>query len=47
MHLWSQDFESVSEYSYAIFRITSQLELFGENITSDDMLKNVIHFLWN
>jgi gag-polypeptide of LTR copia-type/Zinc knuckle len=39
MHLRLQDFKSVSEYNSAVFRITSQLRLCGENITDYDMLE--------
>ena len=39
MHLRLQDFKSVSEYNSAIFRISSQLQLFGEKITDEDMLE--------
>ncbi|XP_051150310.1 uncharacterized protein LOC127264807 [Andrographis paniculata] len=34
-----QDFKSVTEYNSAIFRITSQLNLCGENITDGDMME--------
>ena len=39
MHLRLQDFKSVSEYNSTIFRISSQLQLCGEKITDEDMLK--------
>lgn len=39
MHLRLQDFKSVSEYNSAMFKITSQLKLCGENVTDDDMLE--------
>ena len=39
MHLRLQDFKSVSEYNSAMFKISSQLKLCGENITDDDMLE--------
>ncbi|KAA3465828.1 hypothetical protein EPI10_000966 [Gossypium australe] len=39
LHLILQDFKSMSEYNLAIFRITSQLKLCGENITDEDMLE--------
>ena len=39
MHLRLQDFKTVSEYNYAMFRITSQLTLCGERITNEDMLE--------
>jgi len=38
MHLRLQDFKTVSEYNFAMFRITSQLTLYGERITDEDML---------
>ena len=34
-----QDFKSVHEYNSALYRITSQLKLCGENITDEDMLE--------
>ena len=39
MHLRLQDFKSVSEYNFALFKISSQLKLCGENITEEDMLE--------
>ncbi|XP_076929018.1 uncharacterized protein LOC143593201 [Bidens hawaiensis] len=39
IHLRLQDFKSISEYNSAIFGITSQLILCGENITGKEMLK--------
>ena len=33
MHLRLQDFKSISEYNSALFKISSQLKLYGENIT--------------
>ena len=39
LHLRLQDFKSVSEYNSALFKISSQLKLFGENITDEDMLE--------
>lgn len=39
MHLRLQDFKTVSEYNSALFRITSQLKLCGENVTDEDMLE--------
>ncbi|KAL5574125.1 hypothetical protein UlMin_023722 [Ulmus minor] len=33
MHLWLQDYKTVSEYNSAMFRITSQLKLCAETIT--------------
>ena len=39
MHLRLQDFKSVSEYNSALFKISSQLKLCGENITEEDMLE--------
>ena len=45
LHLRLQDFKSVSEYNSALFNISSQLKLCGENITDEDMLeKNFYHF---
>ncbi|XP_019250917.1 PREDICTED: uncharacterized protein LOC109229823 [Nicotiana attenuata] len=38
-HLRLQDFESISEYNSAMFRIISQLKLCGDNITDHDMLE--------
>ena len=39
MHLRLQDFKSVNEYNYALFKISSQLKLCGEKITDEDMLE--------
>ncbi|CAN4115389.1 unnamed protein product [Withania somnifera] len=39
LHLRLQDFKSVSEYNSAMFRITSQMQLCGENISDADMLE--------
>ena len=37
--IFLQDFKSVSEYNSAVFKITSQLKLCGENVTDEDMLE--------
>ena len=42
MHLRLQDFKSVSEYNSALFKISSQLKLCGENITEEDMLEKTV-----
>ena len=39
LHLRLQDFKSVGEYNSALFQISSQLKLCGENITDADMLE--------
>ena len=39
LHLRLQNFKSVSEYNSALFQISSQLKLCGENITYADMLE--------
>jgi hypothetical protein len=39
LHLRLQDFKSVCDYNSAIFKITSQMKLCGENITDKDMLE--------
>ena len=39
MHLRLQDFKTVSEYNSALFKISSQLKFYGENITEEDMLE--------
>ena len=39
LHLRLQDYKSVSEYNSAMFKITSQLKLCGENISDNDMLE--------
>nr|XP_017239229.1 PREDICTED: uncharacterized protein LOC108212006 [Daucus carota subsp. sativus] len=39
LHLRLQDYKSVSEYNSAMFKITSQLKLCGENVTDKDMLE--------
>ncbi|CAN6687393.1 unnamed protein product [Malus baccata var. baccata] len=38
-HLRIQDFKTVAEYNSAMFRIISQLKLYGETITKEDMLE--------
>ncbi|XP_070048902.1 uncharacterized protein [Nicotiana tomentosiformis] len=40
-HLRLQDFNSISEYNYTIFRITSKLKLCGDTITDYDMLEKM------
>ncbi|XP_076939715.1 uncharacterized protein LOC143608596 [Bidens hawaiensis] len=39
VNLRFQDFQSISEYNSAMFRITSQLILCGQNITDEDMME--------
>ena len=39
MHSRLQDFKPVSEYNSALFKISSQLKLCGDNITEEDMLE--------
>ena len=39
IHLRLQDFKSISEYNSSMFKIISQLKLWGENITDHDMLE--------
>jgi hypothetical protein len=41
IHLRLQDFKSVGEYNFTIFRITSELKLCGEKITDEDMLVKI------
>ncbi|XP_070031277.1 uncharacterized protein [Nicotiana tomentosiformis] len=38
-HMRLQDFKYVSEYNFAMFRITSKLKLCGDSITDYDMLE--------
>ena len=38
-HLRFQDYSSVTEYNFAMFRITSQMNLCGEKVTQDMMLE--------
>ena len=35
IHLRLQDFKTISEYNFVVFKITSQLKLCGENITDE------------
>ncbi|XP_049400054.1 uncharacterized protein LOC125864183 [Solanum stenotomum] len=42
IHLRFQDFKTVIEFNYVIFRITSQMKLCGETIKDEDMLKNTL-----
>ena len=39
MHLRLQDFKTVSEYNFALFKISSRLKLCGEKIMDEDMLE--------
>ena len=39
MHLRLQDLKTISEYNFALFKISSQLKLCGEKITEEDMLE--------
>ena len=41
MHLRLQDFKSINEYNSALFKISSQLKLCGDNITEEDMLEKM------
>ena len=41
MHFRLQDFKTVSEYNYAIFKISSQLKLCRENNTDEDLLEKI------
>jgi hypothetical protein len=44
IHLRLQDFKFVGEYNSVMFRITSELKLYGEKIIDEDMLeKNIFH----
>ncbi|XP_070662295.1 uncharacterized protein [Malus domestica] len=38
-HLRIQDFKTVAKYNSTMFRISSQLKLYGETITEEDMLE--------
>ncbi|XP_048444577.1 uncharacterized protein LOC125479376 [Pyrus x bretschneideri] len=39
LHLRIQDFKSVAEYDFIMFRISSQMKLYGETITKEDILE--------
>ena len=39
IQLQLQDFKSVSDYNSALFKISSQLKLCGENVSNKDMLE--------
>ena len=39
MHLRLQDLKTISEYNFALFKISSQLKLCGEKIIEEDMLE--------
>ena len=39
IHLRLQDFKTVIEYNFSLFRISSQLKLCGEKVTEEDMLE--------
>ncbi|XP_068340239.1 uncharacterized protein [Pyrus communis] len=42
-HLRIQDFNLVAKYNSAMFRISSQMKLYGETITEEDMLKKTFN----
>ena len=39
IHLRPQDFKSVSDYNSTLFKISSQLKLYGEKVLNEDMLE--------
>ncbi|KAI5682452.1 hypothetical protein M9H77_03680 [Catharanthus roseus] len=41
LHLRLQDYKSINEYNSAMFRISSQMKLYGEKITKEDMLEKM------
>ncbi|KAM3251328.1 hypothetical protein P3L10_005398 [Capsicum annuum] len=42
MHLRFQDYKSVHEYNSAMFRISSQLKLYGETVNDNDMMEKML-----
>ncbi|XP_009590462.1 uncharacterized protein [Nicotiana tomentosiformis] len=42
IHLRLQDFKTVSEYNFAVFRITSQLKLCGKIVNDEDLLEMIL-----
>ncbi|KAM3339856.1 hypothetical protein P3S68_029725 [Capsicum galapagoense] len=42
MHLRFQDYKSIHKYNSAMFRISSQLKLYGETVTDDDLMKKTL-----
>ncbi|XP_009763091.2 uncharacterized protein [Nicotiana sylvestris] len=42
IHLHLQDFKTVSEYNSVVFRITSQLKLWGEIVNDEDLLEKTL-----
>ncbi|XP_075099055.1 uncharacterized protein LOC142175944 [Nicotiana tabacum] len=42
MHLRLQDYKTISEYNYAIYRIISQLKLCGEPMNDEDILEKTL-----
>ncbi|XP_019251299.1 PREDICTED: uncharacterized protein LOC109230232 [Nicotiana attenuata] len=42
MHLWLQDFKTVSEYNSVVFQITSQLKLCGDVMNDEDLLEKTL-----
>lgn len=41
MYLPLQDYKTVGEYNSALFKIISQLQLYGEKVTKQDMLEKI------
>ena len=47
MHLKLQDFKSVSDYNLTLLKISSQLKLYGEKVTKENMFeKKTYNFPW-
>jgi len=42
IHLRLQDFKTICEYNFAVYKITSQLKLCGEDIKDEDMLEKTL-----
>ncbi|KAM3376043.1 hypothetical protein P3S68_014757 [Capsicum galapagoense] len=46
MHLRFQDYKSVHEYNFAMFRSSSQLKLYGETVNDNDMMEKMLSIFY-
>ena len=46
INLRLQDFKSVTEYNYTLFKISSKLKLCGKNIINEDMIERTFSTLY-
>ena len=45
MYLGLQDFKTASEYNSTVLKISSQLKLYEEKVTEEDMLEKNVHHI--